>query len=148
MSVTSEITSAATYTAQEQASQPKVTGTASAALTSTQFLNLMLKQLQFQDPMEPQDNSQFVSQQCQFSQLSTTQEMKSNIVSNNGAMQASSLVGENVVLKDPNDNTKTITGKVTSAKINGENSAIEVNGKYYPLSTLKYVNSQTTATTQ
>ncbi len=144
MSVTtaSQITDAAIYTAQMQAAQPKATGAASK-LGSQEFLNLMMKQLQYQDPMEPVSNTEFIAQQAQFTQLSTTQEMNSNIASNNTVSQALSLVGKNVTLIDPNDFTKTITGNVTSSTINGKSSTINVNGNDYALTALKSVNATT-----
>ncbi|MEI8129263.1 MAG: flagellar hook capping FlgD N-terminal domain-containing protein [bacterium] len=144
MSVTtaSQITDAAIYTAQMQAAQPKATGAASK-LGSQEFLNLMMKQLQYQDPMEPVSNTEFIAQQAQFTQLSTTQEMNSNIASNNTVSQALSLVGKNVTLTDPNDFTKTITGNVTSSTINGKSSTINVNGNDYALTALKSVNATT-----
>ena len=143
MSATSEITNATNYTAQMQAAQPKSTGSASK-LGSQEFMNLMMKQLQYQDPMEPVSNTEFISQQAQFTQLSTTQDMNKNIASNNTISQALSLVGKNVTLTDPNDVTKTITGNVTSSTINGTNSTINVNGKDYALTSLKSVNANTT----
>lgn len=139
-----QINMAASYTAEEQAKEPRVTGTASASLTSTEFLNLMMKQLQYQDPMDPQDNSEFVSQQCQFSQLSTTQEMNKSITMNNSVMQTLSLVGKEVDLVDPADTTKTITGTVSEAKFNSDGASIIVNEKEYPLSLVKTVRTTTT----
>lgn len=140
------ITVANNYTAISTAASDTVTGAASANLSSTDFLNLLLEQLQYQDPMEPTGNSEFITQQCQFAQLEATDTMSENIAENNAIMQATSLVGQSVTLTDPNDTTKTITGKVTSAEINGDSSAIVVNGTAYPLSTLKYVNSESTTT--
>lgn len=142
MSITSQINDAANATAQMQASQKKTTGAASK-LDSQAFLNLMMKQLQYQDPMEPTSNTEFIAQQAQFTQLSTTQEMNNNIASNNSVSQAVSLIGKNVTLIDPDDSTKTITGNVTSATIDGKNSAIRINGKDYSLSYLKTVNTTT-----
>lgn len=148
MSVTtaSEITSAANYTAQTQAAQPKSTGSASK-MGSTEFMNLMMKQLQYQDPMSPVSNAEFIAQQAQFTQLSTTQEMSTNIASNNAVSEALSLVGKSVTITDPNDSTKTITGSVKSATISGKNSTININGTDYGLSYLKSVNTATTTTT-
>lgn len=143
MSVSSEITNAASATAKYQAAQPKATGVASK-LDSQAFMNLMMKQLQYQDPMEPVSNTDFIAQQAQFSQLSTTQDMSSNIASNNAATQAMSLVGKTVTLTDPDDNSKTITGKVESSTIKGTKSTINVNGKDYSMSYLKSVNNTTT----
>lgn len=121
-----------------------VTGTASASLTSTEFLNLILQQLQFQDPMEPQDNSEFVSQTCQLSQLESTQSQTAT----SSEQQAASLVGSNVTLTNPKDTNSTITGTVTSALIDGEDSAITVNNVSYPLKYLQYVNQVSTASAE
>lgn len=145
MSVASEIQAAANYTTQMQ-SKNKVTG-AAQQLGSQDFLNLMMKQLQYQDPMEPMSNTDFIAQQAQFSQLETTTTMSSNIAANNSVSQAMSLVGKSVTLTDPTDVTKKITGTVTSAEINGRNSAIVVDGKSYPLSALTKVTEPTTNST-
>ena len=144
MSVTDQITNAASSTAQYQASQPRATGSASK-LDSQAFMNLLMKQLQYQDPMEPVSNTDFIAQQAQFSQLSTTQDMSSNIASSNSASQAMSLVGKSVTLTDPDNKGKTITGTVEASTINGTKSTIKVNGKDYSMSYLKTVNTSTAA---
>lgn len=143
VSASTEVQNLTNQTTETQASQPKVTGTASANLTSTEFLNLLLKQLQFQDPMNPTDNSQFVSQQCQFAQLSTSQETNAAL----DTSQALSLVGKTVTIKDPDDVSKIITGEVTSAAADGEKSTLTVNGKEYPISSLVSVKQATTTST-
>ncbi len=59
------------------------TSSASSALSNTMtqadFLKLMTAQLQAQDPTNPVDNSQFVSQMAQFSQLSATQQLDTDL---------------------------------------------------------------------
>src|ERR1700733_5671870 len=54
---------------------PPTTGTTTSGLPSSQslnnmFLQLLVAQLQNQDPLDPQDPSQFVGQLAQFSELS------------------------------------------------------------------------------
>lgn len=141
--VTDQINSAANATAQYQASQQKATG-AAQKLGSGDFLNLMMKQLQYQDPMDPVSNTEFIAQQAQFSQLETSNTMSANIAANNSITQALSLVGKKVTLADPDNKNNTITGTVSSASINGKDSAITVNGKSYALSSLKSVSQATT----
>lgn len=145
-SASSIITKEASYTAQTKAAQPKQTGSAGATLTSTQFMDLMLKQIQFQDPMAPTDNAQMVTQQCQFSQLSATTEMNNKLSQNNSIMQTLTLVGKDVTLTDPKDATKTITGTVSSAQFNNSGAAIEVNGTTYPISLVQKVTQHSTTT--
>lgn len=144
MSATTEINNAATATAQYQASQPRLTGAASK-LGSQEFMNLMMKQLQYQDPMEPVSNTEFIAQQAQFSQLSTTQDISASLAASSASSQAASLVGQHVTLTNPDDKTKTISGEVTSATMKGANSAITVNGKSYALSYLKSVDTPESA---
>ncbi len=72
-------------------------------LSQTDFLKLMTSQLQNQDPLKPLDNSEFVSQMAQFSTVSGIQNLQSSFstlatsLSSGQALQASSLVGHNVL---------------------------------------------------
>lgn len=43
------------------------------------FLQLLVTQLQHQDPMQPQDNSEFLAQLAQFSSLESLQHIKEDI---------------------------------------------------------------------
>jgi len=86
-----------------------VTSTPSGStMTEADFLQLMTTQLQAQDPTQPMDNSQFASELAQFSQLSTQQDIDTNLqtLSSNlsSAMQTSqvlntaNLVGRQVLV--------------------------------------------------
>lgn len=72
-------------------------------LTQNDFLKLMTSQLQNQDPLKPLDNSEFVSQMAQFSTVSGIQNLQNSFstlassLSSGQALQASSLVGHNVL---------------------------------------------------
>ncbi|MHC8328315.1 flagellar hook assembly protein FlgD [Pseudomonas sp. LB1P83] len=73
------------------------------ALGKDAFLQLLVTQLKNQNPLEPQDNGEFVAQLAQFSSLegiTTLNETVSGIAGNynsSQALQASSLVGRSVV---------------------------------------------------
>ena len=54
------------------------------SLGQNQFLQLLMTQLQNQDPMSPMDNTQFIAQMAQFSSL----EQMTNLVSATQAMNA------------------------------------------------------------
>lgn len=79
-----------------------------STMTQADFLQLMTTQLQAQDPTQPMDNSQFASELAQFSQLSATQDIDTNLqsLSSNvsSGMQASqvlnsaNLVGRQVLV--------------------------------------------------
>ncbi|PTU30605.1 flagellar hook assembly protein FlgD [Stenotrophobium rhamnosiphilum] len=72
-------------------------------LTQNDFLKLMTSQLKNQDPLKPLDNSEFVSQMAQFSTVSGIQNLQNSFstlassLSSGQALQASSLVGHNVL---------------------------------------------------
>ncbi|MDD3437036.1 MAG: flagellar hook capping FlgD N-terminal domain-containing protein [Candidatus Gastranaerophilales bacterium] len=136
--ISDQITSMKNYTTAMLASTDTITGSESANLTQSDFLSLLTQQLQYQDPMNPQDNSEFVTQLCQFSQLNTTMEMDIMLSKFTGEQSASSLVGKGVVLTDPNDPESVIYGKVEAAYLDGENSGISVDGTVYPLKYLLY----------
>lgn len=147
-SAASTITQESIYTAQTQAKQPRVTGVASSNMGSNEFLMLMMKQLQYQDPLNPMDNKDFIAQQAQFTQVSATKEMSeltkemnANMSTNNSIMQTLSLVGKQVSLPDPEDKEgkKTIEGVVSEAKFTSTGAAIVVGGKEYPISLVKSV---------
>ncbi|WP_329742652.1 flagellar hook assembly protein FlgD [Dyella sp. A6] len=62
-----------------------VSSALSSTMSQADFLKLMTAQLQAQDPTNPVNNSQFVSQMAQFSQLSATQKLDTDLttLSNN-----------------------------------------------------------------
>ena len=65
---------------------------------------------------------------------------------NNQIMQASSLIGKEVSLIDPNDSTKKITGTVSAANFSGSNATVVVDGKDYGLGYIVKVSNPTTST--
>ncbi len=72
-----------------------------------QFLELMLAQLQNQDPLKPMENGEFLSQMAQFSSAKGIQEMSQSLdtftqsLTSSQALQASSLIGRHVLV--PNE---------------------------------------------
>jgi flagellar basal-body rod modification protein FlgD len=60
----------------------------SGGMSQADFLKLMTAQLQAQDPTHPVDNTQFVSQMAQFSQLSATQDLDTDMKSLGSNIQA------------------------------------------------------------
>jgi flagellar basal-body rod modification protein FlgD len=72
------------------------------SMNQADFLKLMTTQLQAQDPTKPMDNSQFVAQMAQFSQLSATQDLLGALnnlsTSVNNAMQTSQVLNSSNLL--------------------------------------------------
>lgn len=74
------------------------------------FLQLMVKQLQNQDPFKPLDPSQFLGQLAQFSSVSSLTSMSKSVgqlassLAANQALQASSLIGHTVMVEGNSGN--------------------------------------------
>jgi flagellar basal-body rod modification protein FlgD len=101
------------------------TSAQSATMTQSQFLQLMVAQLQAQDPTNPVDNSQFVSQMAQFSTLSATQDLSSTVtalssqisdsMSTSQVLSSANLVGRQVLVPSTtatDDGTNPVNGAV------------------------------------
>ena len=75
-----------------------------SALGQDEFFNLMITQLKNQDPTNPVDSEQFLSQVAQFSTVSGIQSIEKSIrelavsMESNQALQASTLVGREVLV--------------------------------------------------
>lgn len=74
------------------------------SLGQEQFFELMVAQLQNQDPLKPLESNEFLSQVAQFSAVSGIEDMRSSMVDlansmqSNQALQASMLVGREVLV--------------------------------------------------
>ena len=124
-----------------------------SALDKDAFLKLMVTQLQYQDPLDPQDNSEYVAELAQFSaleQMTNVSEGITNVTKLVGNLDTSVLVGQlssmigqdlqwtvTTAETDDEGNVKktsvTLEGKVTGGSISdGEPTVIaNADGKTY-----------------
>lgn len=102
-----------------------------------QFLQLLCAEMQYQDPLEPTTNTDYVAQMATFSQLEATLSMQTTQQNS----MASSLVGQQVILKVEGDNgqTKYVEGKVDYVMYEEGQVLLSVNDGLYPLSSLDTV---------
>lgn len=63
----------------EVTSNKKATPVADPLTSKTTFLNLLVAQLKNQDPLNPQDGTQFVAQLAQFTQLEQSMAMSEDV---------------------------------------------------------------------
>lgn len=97
------------------------------SLTQADFLSLLIQQMRNQDPTQPMDSSQMVSQLAQISQVDATQKLQSSFdtlstaLQGNQLMQASGLVGRDVTV--PSSAGKLVNGQLDGA-INVGNSGL------------------------
>lgn len=98
------------------------------------FLQLLVAQVQNQDPLEPTSNTEWISQYATFSEL----EAMSNMSASFDLSRASTLVGKTVVLNTTNEAGKTITvqGKVDYVTYEGGQAYLSVNGSTYSMDDL------------
>lgn len=74
-------------------------------LGQAEFLELMTAQLQFQDPLEPMENGDFIGQMAQFGTVNGIGDLNASFSSlsaafqSNQALQASTMVGRNVLVE-------------------------------------------------
>lgn len=106
------------------------------------FLTLLITQLENQDPMNPQDSSQFVAQLAQFSSLEqmtqVNQEMES-VLENS----VTGLIGQTVTVADSNSQSGFVSGQVSGIVYYSNGPAVQVNGTNYPLSAIQNVGNVT-----
>jgi flagellar basal-body rod modification protein FlgD len=109
----------------------KKTGTTSTLpqknLNATDFINLMVTQLQNQDPLQPTDSSQLLSQMSQIGQLqasTTLQTTLSQIMMQSQLTSAGNLIGKHVTGMDAQGNT--IKGNVNSVKMKSDGVYVEL----------------------
>ncbi len=98
-----------------------------------QFLQLLCAEMQYQDPLEPTSNTEYVAQLATFSQMEATLSMQNTLESSN----ANSLVGQYVIVKS----TSSTTGETTAVAgfvdyIQYENGTpyLSINGSLYKAS--------------
>lgn len=104
-------------------------------LGQSAFLKLMITQLENQDPLSPQENTEFISQLAQFSSVESLDKLNNNFDDfthnfvANQALQASTLVGRSVTV--PADTARLDESDVVSASIDIPSSTSEVSINIY-----------------
>jgi flagellar basal-body rod modification protein FlgD len=112
-------------------SAAQLTGS-SQTLNQNDFLQLLVKQIQFQDPLNPKSNTDMAAQMAQFTSLQQASQMSSSL----SMLQANSLVGSTVVVQaDPTSNA-VATGVVSGVTMDNGTPQIIINGLAYKLSQL------------
>lgn len=102
------------------------------SLGKDDFLNLLVTQLRYQDPLQPTDDKEFIGQMAQFSSLEQMQNMNTSLTSS----KAFSLVGKYVtanVVDSTTKETTTVEGTVTSVKMDSGKASVIVKGQDIPL---------------
>lgn len=110
----------------DETTAPKTSKRNTGELGKDEFINLLVTQLQYQDPLNPQDDTQFIAQMAQFSAL----EQMQNLNTSYSASKAFNMIGKNITanVSEASKGASTITGEVTSVKIQSGKAYVVVDG--------------------
>ncbi len=101
------------------------------------FLQLLVAQMKYQDPLQPTSNTEYISQYATFSELEQMQNMSSSMT----LSRASELVGKEVLVESTSDSGKTtqVQGKVEKVVYQSNKAYLSIDGALYSMDDLKYV---------
>jgi flagellar basal-body rod modification protein FlgD len=122
--------------------------TSRSMLDPQAFLQLLVAQLQYQDPSSPVDTSAFMQQTATLSQVQTMNTMQSTLTALLGAQQAQAateLIGKTVTYVDSSGLQK--SGVVAGASLLSTGATLKVDGADVALSAVVGVSATTPSTT-
>ncbi|MCM1048071.1 MAG: hypothetical protein NC433_06575 [Clostridiales bacterium] len=102
-----------------------------------QFLQLLVAQMKYQDPLEPTSNTEYISQYATFSELEQMQNMSASLE----LARASTLIGQTVLMDvtDSAGRTVTVQGNVDYVTYEGNKAYLSINGELYSMDDLTTV---------
>ncbi|MCH5341724.1 MAG: flagellar hook capping protein [Acetatifactor sp.] len=105
------------------------------------FLQLLVAQMRYQDPLEPTSNTEYISQYAQFSQVEQIQNMAATME----LQRASSLVGQEVYIKTTTSSgdTKYIRGQVDYVVFENGKAYLAIDDELYSIDDLDTVVDKT-----
>ena len=117
------------------------------ALSSGDFLNLMIQQLSQQDPMNPTDSNQLLTQMSQISTLQSNSDMQASLASltlQQSIGAGGNLIGKKIEGLDGNGNE--IKGTVTSVKVSGKKILLGLDsGTDLPMTNVTLISPSSTS---
>ena len=120
----------------QSASQSSIESQVSKSSTSDMnkdtFLQLLVAQMKYQDPLEPTSNTEYISQYATFTQVEEIQNMASTME----LSRASSLVGEEVIINTTGSDgsKKTVQGQVDYVTYENGKAYVSIDENLYSVS--------------
>lgn len=111
--------------------------TSGSDLDKEAFLNLLVTQMQYQDPLNPSDNTEYMSQLAQYSALEAQLNISDTLEKGNSL----NLVGQYVIMNTTDSSGKLamVSGLVEYATVKDGDVYLSVNNTYYPAEDLDSV---------
>lgn len=109
----------------------------SDSLDKDAFLNLLVTQLRYQNPLEPMDDKEFISQMAQFSSLEQAQNTNKIAKFNSAYGMVGKMIGATVTGED--GELEDIVGLVDSVRVNGNEAYLVVDAKEIPYESVNEV---------
>jgi flagellar basal-body rod modification protein FlgD len=141
-------TSLGLFTTQANSPTSGTSGTSGqGSLTTQDFLNLLVTELQNQDPLNPVNSGTFLQQMSTLTDVSAIGQMTqsvANLAALTASQSAVALIGQTVTLTT---GTGTVSGQVSGVEAGPSGPQLLVGGTLYPLSAVAAVGTQAAATT-
>ena len=147
MAVTANVTNGkldTTSTTPTQNRKTDSTKTSGTNLGYDDFLKLLSAEMQYQDPLEPTSNTDYVAQMATFSQLEASLSMKDSLSASSEQTQknaAMALVGKEVVVTDEDSDSGYYSGKVDYISFKDGKIQLSINEKMYDYSSIYSVST-------
>lgn len=102
---------------------------ASSTAQKDQFLQLLVAQMKYQDPLQPTSNTEYISQYATFSSLEQMQNMSATLTMS----RANEMIGKSVIInhKEQTGNVQEIEGVVDYVSFENNKAKVYVNGTAY-----------------
>jgi flagellar basal-body rod modification protein FlgD len=117
-------------------------------LDSDDFMKLLSVQMANQDPLKPQDDTAFISQMASFSSLSQMNQLTKDFAAlrtDQSRNTATSYLGMQVTVLD--SDKQSVSGLVTGVDTATDTAQLEIDGNYYPITSVTRVEFPPVTTT-
>ncbi|MBO4809222.1 MAG: hypothetical protein J5537_09280 [Lachnospiraceae bacterium] len=119
-------------TASQESIASQVSSKSTSDMNKDTFLQLLVAQMKYQDPLEPTSNTEYISQYATFTQVEEIQNMAKSME----LSRASSLVGQEVMIETKDDNgvTRSVQGKVDYVTYENGKAYVSIDESLYSVS--------------
>ena len=131
-SVSASVNNGEIVTSASQASLASANTKESSSMDKDAFLQLLVAQMKYQDPLEPTSNTEYIAQYAQFSQVEALNNMSQTME----LSRYSSYVGKEVVIGSEEGEESQIRGMVDYVTFEGGKAYLSIDGNLYAASDL------------